>query len=51
MRATKKRKMFAIYATPITESINGLEAFSIHYKEYQYVLNEECRYVSSTLSV
>jgi hypothetical protein len=37
MRATKKRTMFTIYATPITKSVSEFEALSIHYKEYQDV--------------
>jgi hypothetical protein len=34
--------MFAIYTTPITESVNGFEALPIRYKEYEdvfYFLN------------
>jgi hypothetical protein len=33
--------MFTIYATPITESIKGLEALPICYKEYQDVLEKK----------
>jgi hypothetical protein len=33
--------MSSDYATPITESVNGHEALSIHYKEYQDVFEKK----------
>jgi hypothetical protein len=41
IRAAKKRTMSSDYATPITESVNGHEALSIHYKEYQDVFEKK----------
>jgi hypothetical protein len=41
MQATKKRTTFAIYATPITESVKRLEALPIRYKEYQDVFEKK----------
>ena len=49
MQAVKKGSMFVIYTTPITESVKGLEALPILYKEYQDVFwNKEWKYASST---
>ena len=41
MRATNKGIMFAIYATPITESVKGLEALLTLYEEYQDVFEKK----------
>ena len=41
MRAAKKRTLFIIYAMPIIESVNGLEALSIRYKECQDVFEKK----------
>jgi hypothetical protein len=37
--------MFAIYATPTTESINGPKALSTNYKEYQDVFEKKNAYM------
>jgi hypothetical protein len=41
MRVAKKGTTFAIYATPITESVKGPEALPTHYKEYQDVFEKK----------
>ena len=41
IRAAKKGTKFAIYATPITESIKELEALLTHYKYYQDVFEKK----------
>jgi hypothetical protein len=41
MRAAKKGMTFAIYATPIAESIKGPEALPTRYKEYQDVFEKK----------
>jgi hypothetical protein len=41
MRVIKKETTFAVYATPITKSIKGLENLPIRYKEYQDVFEKK----------
>jgi hypothetical protein len=41
MRAAKSGTTFIIYATPIIESVKGLEALPTHYKEYQDVFEKK----------
>ena len=41
MQATKKGTTFAIYATPITESVKGFKTLPTHYKEYQDVFEKK----------
>jgi hypothetical protein len=41
IRAAKKGTTFAIYATPITESVKRLEALPTRYKEYQDVFEKK----------
>jgi hypothetical protein len=41
MRATKKETRFAIYATPIADSVKWPEALPTHYKEYQDVFEKK----------
>jgi hypothetical protein len=41
MRAVKKETTFAIYATSVMESVNGLVALLICYKDYQDVFEKK----------
>ena len=49
MRATSKGKMFAIYTSPIMESIKGPGFLPTYYKEYQDVFEKKNAHLLSQL--